>query len=145
MRINQTIEKFGYPGSLVADLGDWVVLLRPKQVTLGALVLAAADEAPAFGELPPAKFTALGPAVQRIEKVLKATLRCNKLNYLMLMMVDPHVHFHVIPRYAAPPSFMGQSYPDTGWPKPPDVTQAVDMSPEAFEQLRQTLTAAFAA
>ena len=33
-------------------------------------------------------------------------------NYLMLMMVDPHVHFHVIPRYAAPQRFEDVDFPD---------------------------------
>ena len=28
-----------------------------------------------------------------------------KINYLMLMMVDPDVHFHVIPRYEETKSF----------------------------------------
>ena len=51
---NATMEKFGYPGTLVRDFEHWVVLLRPAQVTLGSLVLAAKDDATAFGALPPA-------------------------------------------------------------------------------------------
>lgn len=143
-RITKTIENFGYPDNLICDLGEWIVLLRPKQVTLGSLVLAAADPAMAFGDLHAFTFNTLGPAVTRIEHALKGALRCDKFNYIMLMMVDPHVHFHVIPRYANPVDFHGQSFADPFWPKPPDVTQALDISAGTFSLLRQTLKAAFA-
>ena len=33
-----TMLKFGYPDSLVHEYAHWVVLIRPKQVTMGALV-----------------------------------------------------------------------------------------------------------
>jgi diadenosine tetraphosphate (Ap4A) HIT family hydrolase len=39
----------------------------------------------------------------------------------MLMMVDPNVHFHVIPRYSEPRSWGGIDFPDAGWPGPPRV------------------------
>jgi diadenosine tetraphosphate (Ap4A) HIT family hydrolase len=54
----------------------------------------------------------------------------------MLMMVDPHVHFHVIPRYASPRLFDGQDLGDASWPKPPDVTQALPLSEAAFAELK---------
>ena len=43
--MNPTIEKFGYPGTLLCEFDHWVVLLRPAQVTLGSLVLAAKGDA----------------------------------------------------------------------------------------------------
>jgi diadenosine tetraphosphate (Ap4A) HIT family hydrolase len=142
MPINATIQTFGHPDTLVADLGEWIVLLRPRQVTLGALVLAAAHDATAFGDLPTAHFSALSAAVARVERALKETLHCDKLNYLMLMMVDPHVHFHVIPRYAKPATFLGQTYADPFWPKPPDITSALEMDAHIFEALRLALSKA---
>ena len=45
----------------------------------------------------------------------------------MLMMVDPHVHFHVLPRYAQTRVFDGVQFPDTGWPGPPDLKSATDL------------------
>ena len=42
----------------------------------------------------------------------------------MLMMVDPHVHFHVIPRYASQRDFLGLSFVDQDWPKPPDLSRS---------------------
>jgi diadenosine tetraphosphate (Ap4A) HIT family hydrolase len=144
MTVNATIQRFGHPDTLIADWGEWIVLLRPRQVTLGSLVLAAAHEATAFSELPATYFSTLAAAVGHIEQALKNTLHCDKINYLMLMMVDPHVHFHVIPRYAKPASFMGHVYADKHWPKAPDVTAALEMDKTAVEILRATLARAMA-
>ena len=49
--MNETIRRFGYPATLIADYAHWVVMLRPAQPTLGSLVLAAKGEATAFSEL----------------------------------------------------------------------------------------------
>jgi diadenosine tetraphosphate (Ap4A) HIT family hydrolase len=53
--MNPTIEKFGYPATLLREFEHWLVLLRPAQVTLGSLVLAAKSEATAYGDLPRAR------------------------------------------------------------------------------------------
>ena len=45
-----------------------------------------------------------------------------RINYLMLMMVDPNVHFHVIPRYSgARVVRTASTFADAGWPGPPDL------------------------
>ena len=54
---NETMLKFGYPGSLIREYEHWAVMLRPAQVTLGSLVLAARSDATAFGQLPPGAHT----------------------------------------------------------------------------------------
>ncbi|MCB2108071.1 MAG: HIT family protein [Rhodobacteraceae bacterium] len=142
--INATIENFGYPGSLIADLGAWVVLLRPKQITIGSLILAAADPATAFSDVAPMTAAALPDAITRIERGLKAAIGYDKINYLMLMMVDPHVHFHVIPRHAGPVKFLGKEYPDTAWPKPPVMSDALDLDVASMNALRDVLAQAIA-
>ncbi len=43
----------------------------------------------------------------------------------MLMMVDPNVHFHVIPRYPAAAQWSGVAFADAGWPGPPQLGTAV--------------------
>ena len=95
---NATIEKFGYPATLIRDYRHWVVLLRPAQPTLASLVLAAKSDATAFGALPPEAYAELAAITSEIEAALGSAVAFQKINYLMLMMVDPHVHFHVIPR-----------------------------------------------
>jgi diadenosine tetraphosphate (Ap4A) HIT family hydrolase len=127
--MNETIVRFRYPATLVAEYEHWLVLLRPAQPTLGSLILAAKGEATAFADLAPAAFAELQVAVADIERVLKAAVDYSRINYLMLMMVDPNVHFHVLPRYEGERSACGISVPDAGWPKMPALGEAVELEP----------------
>jgi diadenosine tetraphosphate (Ap4A) HIT family hydrolase len=117
--------KFGYPDNLIRDYNRWVVLLRPHQPTLGALVLVCKDAAGAFGDISAEAFAELQRVTRDIEVGLTAFRPYEKINYLMLMMVDPDVHFHVLPRYAVAQHFDGTAYPDKGWPAVPDLAAAV--------------------
>ena len=125
---NVTIEKFGYPATLIRDYRHWVVLLRPAQPTLGSLVLAAKSEATAFGDLPAGAHAELAGVTRDIEAALTGAIRYAKINYLMLMMVDPNVHFHVIPRYEGEREKNGISITDVGWPAQPALGQAVALT-----------------
>ena len=130
--MNETMRKFGYPDALVREYSQWCVLLRPAQVTLGALVLIAKSEARAFPDLDAAAFAELAPAVRDIEVCLRAFTQFEKINYLMLMMVDPNVHFHVLPRYSGTRTFDRIVCEDRGWPGPPDLKAAPAITPTEF-------------
>jgi len=141
--MNPTIEKFGYPATLVHQLTHWVVLLRPTQVTLGSLVLAAKSEAAAYSLLPPEAFTEQAEAVRLIERALSAFIGYERINYLMLMMVDPNVHFHVIPRYSSPRRWNDIEFPDAGWPGPPQLGNAIALNPEQIAGLATEISSRF--
>lgn len=138
---NPTAQKFGYPGSLVAETRSWLVLVRPSQPTLGALVLVCKERAEAFSELSPAAFADLRAAIGGVEKALAEFVEYARINYLMLMMVDRDVHFHVIPRYEGERSLDGQAFPDHGWPGAPKLSPAVDLGGEAVGTLAARLRA----
>lgn len=123
--MNETILKFGWPASLIAEFDHWVVLLRPAQPTLGSLVLAAKNDATAFGDLPAEAHAELKTVTGAIEAALQAAVGYQKINYLMLMMVDPYVHFHVLPRYEGERSGGGLTVRDAGWPGQPDLSVVV--------------------
>jgi diadenosine tetraphosphate (Ap4A) HIT family hydrolase len=133
--MNQTIARFGYPATLVAEYEHWLVLLRPEQPTLGSLVLAARSEATAFSELAPEAFTELHSAIADIEARLAGAVDFARINYLMLMMVDPNVHFHVIPRYEGARTAGGVTVVDGGWPKAPALGEATALAPDEVEAL----------
>lgn len=137
--MNATIEKFGYPATLVREFEHWLVLVRPAQVTLGSLVLAARSDATAYHDLPRAAFAEQADVVAAIERGLTLFCRYERINYLMLMMVDPHVHFHVIPRYSDPREWDGVAFADHGWPGPPDLKSATPLSPSQISRLRDEL------
>jgi diadenosine tetraphosphate (Ap4A) HIT family hydrolase len=141
--MNPTAEKFGYPASVVAETASWLVLVRPSQPTFGALVLVCKEAAGAFAELSAAAFADLGEAVRGVERVLGAEVGYARINYLMLMMVDRDVHFHVLPRYEGTRSFEGLSFPDEGWPGPPKLSPAVELPRPALATLAARLRASW--
>ena len=141
--MNATLEKFGYPETQIAHYDQWVVLLRPQQATLGALVLAHPGSATSFAELPVGAHNELGVVTGDIERTLKSCFGFEKINYLMLMMVDPHVHFHVLPRYSSERHFAEQAFGDPGWPGPPRLDHATELDSAALGHLAEYLREAW--
>ena len=142
--MNATMQKFGYPDTLVREYKNWVLLLRPQQVTLGALVLICKNEATAFSEISPEAFVELKEITSAIELHLKGCFSYDKINYLMLMMIDPDVHFHVLPRYAGPRLFEQAEFNDPGWPGPPDLSRSNEGGEALQRNILQTLRQVFA-
>ena len=140
---NQTIEKFGYPATLIKELDHWLILLRPAQITLGSLVLAAKSDATAYSALPREAFTEEADAAALIERALARFTSYERINYLMLMMVDPNVHFHVVPRYSETRRWNGVDFPDAGWPGPPQLGAAVQLSSDQIAALATDLVSNF--
>lgn len=142
--MNVTLEKFGHPATLVKEFDHWVILARPAQPTLGSLVLAAKSDVTAFGDLPAEAHAELKQATAAIEAALGKAVGYAKLNYLMLMMVDPNVHFHVIPRYEGAREWNGREFVDVGWPKVPDLGHAVALEGGELAELVGWLKGCFA-
>jgi diadenosine tetraphosphate (Ap4A) HIT family hydrolase len=142
--MNPTAEKFGYPGSVLYQTQHWAVLLRPAQVTLGSLVLCCADPARRFGEISAGASAELQAVTARIESALTEAFRFDRINYLMLMMVDPDVHFHVLPRYEKEREFAGQRFVDRSWPGPPDLSQVRELGAGVRDALYARLREHFA-
>ena len=135
--MNVTAEKFGYPDSVVKRFDHWLVQVRPAQPTLGSLVLVCTDAAANFGAISAEAGRELPQAAAEIERVLGEAFGFEKINFLMLMMVDPDVHFHVLPRYSADKAYAGRTFVDATWPGPPDITAANPFD----ERLKAELTA----
>lgn len=141
--MNGTIEKFGYPATLVREFEHWMVLARPAQVTLGSLVLAAKSDVTAYSALPREAFAEQADAVAAMETALAAFVAYDRINYLMLMMVDPNVHFHVIPRYSERRTWRDIEFSDAGWPAPPRLDAAVKLDPEQLHRLTAEIASNF--
>ncbi len=132
---NQTVIRFGYPETLIREYEHWLVLLREPQATLGSLVLCAKSEVTEFSALSMEAHAEMGMVVREIEQALKAAFAYDKINYLMLMMVDPNVHFHVIPRYSEARTACGLTIPDPGWPVMPQLGKSRDITATQREAL----------
>jgi diadenosine tetraphosphate (Ap4A) HIT family hydrolase len=142
--MNPTIQKFGWPRTLLREFEHWVLLARPAQPTLGSLVLAAKSDATAFSDLPSGAHAELATVSATIENGLRRAVNYSKINYLMLMMVDQEVHYHVIPRYEGEREWNGIRFADAGWPKLPDLNSAVALEEPELEALVSWLRDVFA-
>jgi diadenosine tetraphosphate (Ap4A) HIT family hydrolase len=133
--VNETIAKFGYPATCIHEWQHWVILLRAAQPTLGSCILAAKGDATEFSAIGADAFAELGQCIAITEAMLGGAVQYDKINYLMLMMVDPHVHFHVIPRFAEKRLWNGIDFVDAGWPKTPELGSAIQLSAPQIEEL----------
>jgi len=102
-------------------------------------VLVCKEPVEEFSKVSEQAFTELREIIGRIERSLKRAFAFDKINYLMLMMVDPDVHFHVIPRYAQERRFAGAVFNDHSWPGPPDLNRTNDLDDTTREKIRQYL------
>jgi diadenosine tetraphosphate (Ap4A) HIT family hydrolase len=133
-------DKFKVDELIVARTTSWTWSVRPLQTTIGAGVLSANRYVERFSDLSAEEGADLLDMVQTIESTLGAAFSYDKLNYLMLMMVDTHVHFHVIPRYSRDVEFGGHQWTDSGWPKPPNLGDNDQLStPELLAAVREVL------
>jgi diadenosine tetraphosphate (Ap4A) HIT family hydrolase len=73
--MNPTIDKFGYPATVIREFEHWIILLRPAQVTLGSLVLAAKSNATAYGDVSRDAFLEQSDAVAQIERALSGFIQ----------------------------------------------------------------------
>ena len=140
---NSTETKFGDSATRIAQTACWTVLLRPRQPTFGSLVLVCREPVQAFSALSAAAFADLGAVVRRVESMLRAEVAYDRINYLMLMMVDPDVHFHVIPRHSSPRRLGETEFVDAGWPGVPALDAAVALDPQARDALLARLREAW--
>lgn len=114
-------EKFKISDYTLFETEFWIWSLRPVQGTVGAGVLSLKRECPVLSEVTKEEFADMKQAVNVIEETLKKTFQYDIMNYLMLMMVDKQVHYHVFPRYEQSVELNGRTYKDQNWPKPPEL------------------------
>ncbi|WP_421381806.1 HIT family protein [Bacillus salacetis] len=115
-------KKFNIEELKIYETKHWIWSLRPNQATLGSGVLSLKRECATFGELKPEEYSDLNNIVKVIENTLKNSFDYDIINYLMLMMVDKHVHYHIIPRYRRQINLFNFLWLDKGWPGLPNLS-----------------------
>ena len=130
--------KFNVNELLIVQTDYWRWSVRPAQCTAGSGVLSLKRAAETMSELTAEEGADLIKITKMIESSLKTSFGMEKMNYIMLMMVDLHIHYHVIPRYSKDIEFAGNVFKDLGWPKPP-VLDAEPVSNETLIAIRDHL------
>ncbi|HLD60719.1 MAG TPA: HIT family protein [Patescibacteria group bacterium] len=141
--LNETLKNFGYPETVVKEYGHWALFYRQRQVTLGSLILLCKDEVDAFSKISEQSFAELPNIIKEVETKLKSLFQNDKINYLMLMMVDPSVHFHIIPRYASDKTFTATVFKDMSWPRKPNTDLVNEIGEDVANKLIETLRRTF--
>ena len=117
---------------------DWTLSVRPAQPVLGALVLSTRHGATSFGDLDERTGTGFVRLVAFAERAARASFGAVRINVLCLMMQDPLVHFHLLPRYAEPVEHSGITWSDPGWPGPPDLGALHVVDDDVLDAIRLT-------
>lgn len=116
--------KFRVAELLILETEFWAWSVRPTQPTLGSGIIALKRHAPRLSEVTADEMSDLAGLVHQAESRLSRCFRPQIMNYLMLMMVDRHVHFHALPRYDGARDFAGRRWVDDGWPALPAFGEA---------------------
>jgi len=134
--------KFRVEDMKILENRSWTWSVRPGQPTLGAGILSLNRHAGKFSDVSAEEMKDLAEMIGTLEGTIKRAFDHAIMNYLMLMMVDHHVHYHVIPRYEGTRSFGGREWVDNGWPALPVLgdSQHPD-DPELLQLIREKLVA----
>lgn len=131
-------KKFKINELTIAEGEFWALSVRPAQITFGSLVLSAKFPALSFDELPQETAPEFLHWLKVYERIAKAKFGAERLNVICLMMVDPFVHFHVIPRFASDLQIAGSLWFDKNYPAPPDMA-AGDTELDTLEHVKSLL------
>ena len=122
----------------------WTLVVNDNQATLGRVFFALNRHETDIAALTDAEVLSLWAFVRETKAVLSALFAPNHFNYMFLMNLTPHVHFHIFPRYAYPREFAGQTFPDSryGDHYDPAESRTVDADTEQalIDALRHALT-----
>jgi diadenosine tetraphosphate (Ap4A) HIT family hydrolase len=133
--MQKILEKFDYNNLLIKEYDNWYLLLRKEQVTIGSLVLIEKSFKTKYSDISTESFIEFGDIVRDIESALGKLFSYDKINYLMLMMVDDEVHYHIIPRYSRDIEYNGKVFKDYGWKGFPAFNELNDMDDEMYQKL----------
>lgn len=118
-------EKFRIEELTILNFDHWIVSVRPTQPTIGSLVISLKRNCSELSGISADEAKELSKVFAKTEKLLKSAFSYNKINYMALMMVDKHVHYHVIPRYEESVKLNNDSFSDSSWPGPIDIHNVI--------------------
>ena len=114
-------EKFRTEELVLFETEYWRWSLRPVQVTVGAGILSLKRPEERLSGITEDESKDFVNIVKVIENTLLGIFSYKRINYLMLMMIDFHVHYHVIPRYDKEITCVNEKWIDADYPKPPAI------------------------
>ncbi len=90
----------------------WTLIVNDNQATLGRVFFALNRHKTDIAALSDPEVLSLWAFVRETKAALTALLAPDHFNFMFLMNLTPHAHFHIFPRYAAPREFAGETFTD---------------------------------
>ncbi len=113
MKKLEFMSKFKPETRCIKEFKYWIVCIREKQVNLGSSVILLKRETPSVANILPDEAAEFPEVVKWFEGVCTNKFNAVKFNYLIMMMKDPYVHYHAIPRYDNEIEMFGKVWEDT--------------------------------
>lgn len=113
--------KFEVDRFIIKEYNFWIWSLRKNQSTIGSCILFPKRECYRLSELTKEELTEMKLIYSEIENTLYKVFQYTNINYLTLMMVDPIVHTHILPRYKKALTYRGSVYGDDNYPHIPNL------------------------
>lgn len=136
-------EKFDLETLTLFENYSWVLSLRPEQLTLGSMLISSSKGICDFQDYKNDDGAKFYYTVAISEKIAKEVFGAVRINILCLMMVDPIVHFHIIPRYDSKKLRYNKIWEDLDWPKPPSFRCApteVNVLQEIWKDIKESIS-----
>lgn len=109
--------KFRLRELTVFETDFWTVSVRPEQTTLGSLVISSRRPDAQFVSLTPQESLEFPALIEIAIRAIDYLFSPNVVNLLGLMLVDPRLHLHLIPRYSEVRQFGGRTWFDPDFPR----------------------------
>jgi diadenosine tetraphosphate (Ap4A) HIT family hydrolase len=130
-------EVFDEKDNLIKEYKHWKLLVNNRNKTLGNCVAIIKRHIEAFSDITTDEMLELTQLVKDAEGSLKKAFGYEKINWVMTMMKDMHLHFHILPRYSSTKHFAGLDWEDAGWPELPKKKEPV--SKEVLQQVKEAI------
>jgi diadenosine tetraphosphate (Ap4A) HIT family hydrolase len=97
----------------IVERGEfWTLALNLNQNLPGRTLLVLNRHREHVSGLTAEGWTGLHPCIARTTAALDDLFGPDQYNFAFLMNLDSHVHLHVVPRYASPRTWRGETYTD---------------------------------
>ena len=97
----------------VVERGElWTLALNRNQDLPGKCILVLNRHCERVSDLAAEEWASLHPHMKRVTSALGTLFAPDLYNFAFLMNFDAHVHLHVVPRYASPVEWRGETYTD---------------------------------
>jgi len=129
-----------YSQNLVTEYEHWQVYVNENQSFLGRLIIwCKRENATDLADATPEEQHELFVVLHDMREALKKAFEPDWFNYSFLGNGTPHLHCHLVSRYATPRTFAGVTYVDDRFGKSYRTNHDFETSPELRAAVRDQL------